>query len=239
MALSFWGGSWLLYLMLSKLSAHPVGAMLLVTVSGVAVSALARRLGVSTARAVALALGFPVSLWFMGAASIPAWAWLLPLVLVAWVYPVRAWRDAPVFPTPLHALKALSSLACLPAKAHVLDAGCGAGDGLRALRLAFPEAHLTGIEFSRPLSWVARLRCPWAKVHCGDIWEDHWGAYDLVYLFQRPETMPRAVSKAKAEMKPGAWLVSLEFEASEIQPTAVAEASPNRPVWLYQLPFTL
>ena len=162
---------------------------------------------------------------------------MLPLVLIVWVYPLRAWRDAPVFPTPLNALRDVPRYAILPAQAKILDAGCGAGDGLKALRLAYVNAQWIGIEFSRPLSWLAKFRCPWAEVRCGDIWEDHWGAYDMVYLFQRPETMPRAVEKAKAEMKPGAWLVSLEFEAAELKPTATTEASPGRTVWLYQAPF--
>jgi trans-aconitate methyltransferase len=151
---------------------------------------------------------------------------------------VKAWRDAPVFPTPLQALKAVPVHAPLPAGARILDAGCGAGDGLKALRLAYPEAHCMGLEFSRPLSWVARVRCPWAQVRCADIWLDNWGNYDMVYLFQRPETMPRAVAKAQSEMKAGSWLVSLEFEARELKPTAVVEASPGRPVWLYQWPGT-
>ena len=34
---------------------------------------------------------------------------------------------------------------------------------------------------------------------------------DLVYLFQRPESMPRALDKARTEMRPGAWLASLDF----------------------------
>jgi hypothetical protein len=83
---------------------------------------------------------------------------------------------------------------------------------------------------------MAALRCPWARIWHGDIWQEDWSGYDLVYLFQRPETMPRAVAKAQ-EMKPGAWLVSLEFEAAELTPTAVVQASANRPVWLYQAPF--
>jgi SAM-dependent methyltransferase len=183
-------------------------------------------------------MGFPVSFWLMGMASVPAWVWLLPLILIIWIYPLHTWRDAPVFPTPLNALRDVPRWAILPAQARILDAGCGAGDGLKALRLAYVNAQWIGIEFSRPLSWLAKFRCPWAEVRCGDIWEDHWGAYDMVYLFQRPETMPRAVEKAKAEMKPGAWLVSLEFEAAELKATAVTDASPNRPVWLYQAPFT-
>jgi SAM-dependent methyltransferase len=211
--------------------------MLLATSVGVLAAAFAWLKGISQARAVALSLGFPCSLWLLGSASFPAWVWLLPLALIVWIYPMHAWRDAPVFPTPLHALRDVPRFAILPAQAKILDAGCGAGDGLKALRLAYVNAQWTGIEFSRPLCWVAKFRCPWAEVRCGDIWEDHWGAYDMVYLFQRPETMPRAVEKAKAEMKPGAWLVSLEFEAAELQANATTEASPGRPVWLYQAPF--
>jgi hypothetical protein len=86
-----------------------------------------------------------------------------------------------------------------------------------------------GIRIQPPLKvGSAKFRCPWAEVRCGDIWEDHWGAYDMVYLFQRPETMPRAVEKAKAEMKPGAWLVSLsKFEAAELKPTATPRGQPE------------
>ena len=167
--------------------------MLMATSLGVLAAALAWLKGISKARAAALSMGFPVSLWLLGNASFPAWVWLLPLALVIWIYPMHAWRDAPVFPTPLNALRDIPRWAILPAQAKILDAGCGAGDGLKALRLAYVNAQWIGIEFSRPLSWVAKFRCPWAEVRCGDIWLDDWGAYDMVYLFQRPETMPRAV----------------------------------------------
>ena len=49
--------------------------------------------------------------------------------------------------------------------------------------------------------------------------------------------LEKAFEKAKAEMKPGAWLVSLEFEAADLKANATTEASPGRPVWLYQAPF--
>jgi SAM-dependent methyltransferase len=109
---------------------------------------------------------------------------LLPLALALLVYPMHAWRDAPVFPTPLQALRDLPGRAPLPPQALILDAGCGAGDGLKALRLAYPQARWVGIEFSRPLRWLAKLRCPWASVRHGDIWLEDWGSYDMVYLFQ-------------------------------------------------------
>jgi SAM-dependent methyltransferase len=186
-----------------------------------------------------IAFGFPLSLALslptLGL-TLPAWAWLPPLGLLLLIYPLNAWRDAPLFPTPRHALRELTTLAALPAGAHVLDAGCGLGHGLQALRGAYPEAHLSGLEWSWPLRWLCALRCPWATVRRGDIWKADWSAYDLVYLFQRPESMPHAAAKAQAELRPGAWLASLEFEARTLLPDACATAPDGRPVWLYRVP---
>lgn len=233
-ALWVWGGAWLIYLNARALLPE-MWAMALACAVAVAFSVV----GSTTARRWALALGFPISLWLSGAASLPAWGWLLPLGLALLIYPVHAWHDAPIFPTPLNALRELPHAAPLPADALIMDAGCGVGDGLRALRMAYPQARFCGIEFSWPLRFAAALRCPWARIWHGDIWQADWSDYDLVYLFQRPETMPHAVAKARENMKPGAWLVSLEFEATELAPTAVVQASADRPVWLYQAPFKL
>jgi trans-aconitate methyltransferase len=119
----------------------------------------------------------------------------------------------------------------------VLDAGCGLGDGLKALREAYPQAQLHGLEWSWPLRALCALRCPWARVRQGDIWRADWSAYNMVYLFQRPESMARAVSKAQRELQPGSWLVSLEFEAAELQPQATVQCPDGRTVWLYCAPF--
>lgn len=178
--------------------------------------------------------GFPLALAISGAAVLPPWAWLLPLTALLLLYPVRAWRDAPLYPTPLDALRDLPRYAPLPEGARLLDAGCGLGDGLRALRRAYPDAQLHGIEWSWPLRAACALRCPWASVRQGDLWQRDWSSYDLVYLFQRPETMPRAAAKAREEMPPGAWLVSLEFEAADLTATHVLRLSDGRPLWIYQ-----
>lgn len=71
------------------------------------------------------------------------------------------------------------------------------------------------------------------------MWRDDWRGVDMVYLFQRPETMPRAVEKASAELKPGAFLVSLEFVAEDLQPDAVLHDVPGKPVWIYRAPFRI
>lgn len=232
-ALFAWGASWLLYALLMRTGLSPWLAVALATLTG----ALASALAASPWRRIAVAAGFPLSLLLTGSIALPAWAWLLPLLLVLLVYPMNAWRDAPLFPTPAGALADLPRHAPLPEGARVLDAGCGLGHGLLALRRAYPAAQLAGIEWSWPLRAAAALRCPWARVRQGDMWKADWSEQDMVYLFQRPESMPRAVKKARAELRSGAWLVSLEFVAHELQPDARLVTHEGKPVWLYRAPF--
>jgi trans-aconitate methyltransferase len=152
---------------------------------------------------------------------------------------LNAWRDAPLFPTPVQALDDLPLHAPLADGARVLDAGCGLGHGLMALRRAYPRAALQGLEWSWPLRALCALRCPWAHVRQGDIWRADWSGYDMVYLFQRPESMARAAEKACTELRPGAWLVSLEFEATTLKPVAQFSAPGGKMVWLYQAPLSV
>ncbi len=186
-------------------------------------------------RRMLVAAGFPLALAVSGAAGVPAWWWLAPLALLLLVYPLGAWRDAPVFPTPRGALAQLAVHVPLAPAARVMDAGCGLGDGLLALRQTYPHVQLVGLERSRLLALVCALRCRWAQVQNGDIWQASWREYQLVYLFQRPESMTRAATKAAAEMAPGSWLVSLEFPVPGATPYAHWPVSDDREVWVYRI----
>jgi hypothetical protein len=73
-------------------------------------------------------------------------------------------------------------------------------------------------------------------VRRADLWADSWADYDLVYLFQRPESMSRALDKARLDMRRGTWLASLEFEAAGWQPQRQLRCPDGRPLWLYRLP---
>jgi hypothetical protein len=178
--------------------------------------------------------GFPLAGAAAGSA-LPPWAWALAALALLAAYPLRAWRDAPFFPTPAHALQALAAALPLPAGARVLDAGCGLGHGLRALHKVWPQARLEGVEWSAPLALLCAWRCRFARVRRGDLWRSSWQGVDLVYLFQRPESMARAWAKATAELTPGAWLVSLEFEVPDVAPTMRLDAGAGRPLWVYRV----
>ena len=133
-------------------------------------------------RRTLVTLGFPLSV-LAGGAAVPAWGWLLALAPPMLAYPLRAWRDAPFFPTPLQALDGLDKLISLAPEAQVLDAGCGIGHGLAALRRVWPGARCHGVEWSRPLAWLAARRCRWARVTRADMWGSRWCSFELVYLF--------------------------------------------------------
>ncbi len=232
-ALVAWAAGWALWLAARQAGAGERWALL----AGLALAttlALAWPHRGRWRRAIAAA-GFPLSAWAAGASlTVPAWVWLLPLLALALLYPLRAWRDAPFFPTPGGALRGLDAVV-RQAPARVLDAGCGIGHGLAELQRLWPQAHLHGVEWSRPLAGLARWRVPQAQVRRGDMWAGSWADFDLVYLFQRPESMARAWQRAQAEMPHGGWLVSLEFECPEVKPAAVLRDGRARPVWVYRI----
>ena len=233
-ALLAWGGLWAVFIGLLWQQAPLAPAALLVSTLGVALAAC----GTTYWRRSFIACGFPLSLAASGlAGAMPAWAWLLPLALLLLLYPLHAWRDAPLFPTPAGALRGLARLAPLPDGSVVVDAGCGLGDALRELRAEYPRSPLVGLEWS----WPLRLACAWrvrsATVHRADIWCADWSGFAMVYLFQRPESMPHAAAKAERELRPGAWLASLEFDVPTLSAQQVHRCPDGRRVWLYQAPF--
>lgn len=231
-----WGACWVL---LRGLSAQGV-ALHWALGAACALGVVCSLWGATWWRRLWIALGFPLSLGLsasaLGAQHLPAWAWLLPLGVLLLVYPLNAWRDAPLFPTPPDALQDLPSHAPLGLQARILDAGCGLGHGLIALRRAYAQAQLHGLEWSWPLRGLCALRCPWAQVRQGDMWRASWADYHMVYLFQRPESMERAWAKARAELPAGAWLVSLDFPIPSVPPTAQWPSPQGTQVWLYQMP---
>lgn len=197
-----------------------------------------------------------------GVSSVGPGGWLALALLLLAVYPLQAWRDAPVFPTPPQALRGLGEVVALNPGAAVLDAGSGLGHGMVALRQAFPLARVQGVESSLLLVMLSRWRLrrehrcnpdcnsgqgasslssafgPSGAAHRvlrGDMWALSWAPFDLVYLFQRPESMRRAWDKACSELVAGTWVVSLEFEVPGVAPTSRLTCPDGRILWIYRL----
>jgi hypothetical protein len=250
-ALFVWAAAWALYIALRGSGVAAPGAALAAALLGASACGVPA-LAATRWRRAFVAAGFPLSFglsigpaWLShgaaaaGTGALPAWAWLLPLALLMALYPLKAWSDAPLFPTPRGALRELARVAPLAPGARIVDAGCGLGAGLRELRAAYPGAQLVGIEWSRLLAWVCAWRCSFAQVRRVDLWASDWSGLQMVYLFQRPESMARAAQKAAREMQPGGWLVSLEFEVPCCVPHAVLHCDDGRCVFVYRAPWPM
>ena len=148
-ALLAWLAAWAVHLACRPQVGPAASGVLAALLACIATPALAR----SPWRRAIVALGFPVSFVASGALSgaVSPWLWLLPLGALALVYPIGAWRDAPLFPTPRGALAGLGATLPLPDGARVLDAGCGTGNALAELGREYPRAALAGIERSTAL----------------------------------------------------------------------------------------
>jgi len=231
-ALVAWAAGWLVAWS-CRAAGLPAGVDL---AAGTAAGVLLAAANTGSWRRGIAALGFPASCLLLAGLGpvMQASGWLLALAPLLLLYPLRAWRDAPFFPTPAAALAGLAEVV-RPGPARVLDAGCGLGHGLVALRRLWPAASMHGVEWSPPMAWITRWRLPGAVIERGDMWARSWSGFDLVYLFQRPETMPRAWAKACAEMDEGAWLASLEFPVPGVAAVAVVDAGVGRPVHVYRV----
>lgn len=230
-ALRAWVAGWAAWALAGAVAAPPVLAF---AAGGLACAGLAWGCAGLRRRLIAVA-GFPLSALALGVGnSLPPWAWLLALLPLLAAYPVHAWRDAPFFPSPADALDGLQRFVDPPPR-RALDVGCGLGHGLAALNRLWPQCELHGIEWSWPLSAAGALRCRFARVRRGDMWRTSWRDHDLVYVFQRPESMARIFDKACREMAPGSWLVSLEFPVPGQAPRACLQAPGRRPLWVYRV----
>jgi hypothetical protein len=232
-AMGAWAFAWGVHQSIQSLGGSSAWAFIVATLSAAGIACHVN----SRHRRLLICLGFPLSaLLLAGAQGLPSVAWALGCLALALLYPVRSWSDAPWFPTQKNALEGLDDLVATQPPLRVLDVGCGMGDGLKALHQIFPNTKIEGIEWSHVLTPIARWRCPWATVRQGDMWAQSWQNFDLVYLFQRPESMSKALDKARREMRPGTWLVSLEFEIEGYKPTAVLQFDGRKPVWIYRIP---
>lgn len=226
-------GGWLL-----ALGAHQLGWL-----SGPALLGLA---GIGAA-ALAVALRLPWWWWWIELLFPLALALGAGLALPAWTYALLLGASLLLFggvmisrvPLWLSGRRARALLCAelpnlLPQRRDldVADLGAGLGGMLAALWRSDRCARCTGIEWAPipfALGWL-RLRLigfdgswRWAS-----FWPHPLDGHDLVFAFLSPAAMPRLWDKARAEMRPGSWLVSYRFAIPGAAPDVRVQVGQSR-----------
>lgn len=176
----------------------------------------------------------PAALWLVQQGIAPGW-YLATFMLLLLIY----WRtDRSQVPLYLSsAITAQAMLHLLPSlPCRVVDLGCGTGGLLRYLADARPDCTFLGIEHA-PLPWLwARIRAhgrPNLTLRYGNFWRLNLADFDVIYAFLSPAPMPNLHLRARAQMHPGALLISNSFAIPGIAPDFVIEAADRRATQLY------
>src|SRR4029450_12872983 len=95
-AFAVWAGAWGAFAIVAALGASRPLAFVAPAALGAGIALVAA----TPWRRGFVAAGFPLSFLALAAPGAPpGWLWLVPLAALALLYPLRAWRDAPLFPT--------------------------------------------------------------------------------------------------------------------------------------------
>jgi 2-polyprenyl-3-methyl-5-hydroxy-6-metoxy-1,4-benzoquinol methylase len=100
----------------------------------------------------------------------------------------------------------------LPPEAKICDVGCGAGQWLKLLRSAYPDANLYGFEIDTKTAESASNSCR-AEVHSGNFLNNNWesNSFDFITFWEVLEHIsnPKEVLKeAKRLLKPNGYVIA-------------------------------
>ncbi|MEC5218202.1 SAM-dependent methyltransferase [Actimicrobium sp. GrIS 1.19] len=149
------------------------------------------------------------------AAALPPWIFLLAFLLMTSLY-WSTWRtQVPLYLSGARVWRAVAALLPPGRALQGVDIGSGIGGLVLELARTRADCQFTGIELA-PLPWlISRLRGSLsgstARFLCGDYQKLDLEAFDVVFAYLSPAAMPALWTKACAEMRPGALLISYAF----------------------------
>ncbi|MEO7495532.1 MAG: class I SAM-dependent methyltransferase [Massilia sp.] len=167
---------------------------------------------------------FPVILLGALLLRLPPWLFLAGFLVLLLLFWSTFRTQVPYYPSGKRVRDAVAQLLPADRAPRAIDIGSGLGGLVLDLAARRPDATLLGIELA-PLPWLIsqlRARCSGSRARfiLGDYEQLDFADFDLVYAYLSPAAMSALWRKARAEMRPGAILLSYEFVISE-QPADV------------------
>lgn len=166
---------------------------------------------------------FPVSVWVMSEWQISNTFYLIGFLLSLSLYWTTFRTQVPFYPSMPIVWQQVLTLIPQYQSMRIIDIGSGLGDMSMHIAEKRPDCFVDGVEVA-PLPWlvsVVRSRLKSSKVNfrLGDYHALDFADYDLVFAYLSPAAMADLWQKAQAQMRPGALLVSYEFEINGVEPT--------------------
>lgn len=159
---------------------------------------------------------FPVGLLTVTALHLPPVLFLLLFLFLLGLYWSTFRTQVPYYPSNPAVWNEVRQLLPADRPLRLIDIGSGLGGLTLYLARQRPDCDCVGIELA-PLPWLAsrlraRLSGSAARFIRGDYDDLDFAQFDLVFAYLSPAAMDALWRKAAAEMRPGAMLLSYEFE---------------------------
>ena len=186
----------------------------------------------------AIQLLFPLALFGAAQLAIPPLVSLAIFLFLLLLYWSTYRTQVPYYPSNRRVWDAVASLLPPAGVVRIVDIGSGLGGLVLDLQGRRPGIEAAGIELA-PLPWfISRLRA-WlagsaAQFMRGDYENLDFARFDVVFAYLSPAAMPALWRKAAREMRPGAILLSYEFDIDDRLPNRTVyptEGGPALHIW--------
>src|SRR5471030_2616662 len=171
---------------------------------------------------VATLITCPIGLLTVTALHLPPLLFLLLFLFLLGLYWSTFRTQVPYYPSNRRVWQEVLSLLPAERPLRLIDIGSGLGGLTLHLARRRPDCDCVGIELA-PLPWLAswlraRLSGSAARFVRGDYEGLDFSGFDMIFAYLSPAAMDALWSKASAELRPGAMLLSYEFEIAARAP---------------------
>lgn len=178
--------------------------------------------------------GFPVALVAALALQLPSVVFLVGFLALVALYWTTYRTQVPFYPSGPASWEAVAAALLTDRPIRFIDIGSGLGGLVLHLARRRPESAFTGIEIA-PLPWLVSFLRGWtsrgkSRFIRGDYARIDFASYDVVFAYLSPAAMPALWQKASAEMRPGALLLSYEFNIPGVEPHVISTPPDGGPV---------
>lgn len=175
---------------------------------------------------------FPVSVWVMSQWQISNTFYLLGFLLSLSLYWTTFRTQVPFYPSMPVVWQQVLALIPQHQPLRIIDIGSGLGDMSMFIAEKRPDCLVDGVELA-PLPWLlsavrSKFRGSKANFKFGDYCALDFANYDLVFAYLSPAAMTDLWHKAQTQMRPGALLVSYEFEINGVEPAQLISLGDNK-----------